>query len=207
MNILIFGASGATGQQLIEQSLHQNHVVTAFVRTPFKIKHKNLTVFQGNVNNVNQVETAIKNQDAILSSLGAASPFKRDLTLVKGIENIVTSMMAQHVSRFIYQSFLGVKENRKELGFMINNIFPVFLRDVISDHELKENSIVNSNLEWTIIRCPILTNGTHTGIYKTGEHVTSSSLVPTISRADVADFMLKQLTSSAYLNKKPRIMY
>jgi putative NADH-flavin reductase len=207
MKILIFGASGATGQQLIEQALKQHHTISVFVRRPNKIKHKNLAIIHGDVTNTSQVESAVKNQDAVLSALGASTPFKRDFTLIEGIENIVMAMINQHVKRFIYQSFLGVKENRNELGFLINKILPVFLKPVVADHELKEKSLINSGLEWTIVRCAMLTNGKHTGVYKAGEHVISSSIVPTISRADVADFMLRQLTASEFLNKKPRIIY
>jgi putative NADH-flavin reductase len=207
MKILIFGASGATGQQLIEQGLEQNHTITVFVRTPDKVKHKNVAVIQGDVRNTSQVESAVKNQDAVLSALGASTPFKRDFTLIKGIENIVMAMINQQVKRFIYQSFLGVKENRNELGFLLDKILPIFLKAVIADHERKEKSVIDSGLEWTIVRCAMLTNGTHTGVYKAGEHVISTSIIPSISRADVADFMLRQLTTSEFLNKKPRIMY
>jgi hypothetical protein len=119
----------------------------------------------------------------------------------------VTAMHRQKVGRFIYQSFLGVREYRSELGFILDKIIPHLVTNVIKDHEAKEQTIVNSDLQWTIVRCSMLTHGPATEKYRDGEHITSPFLLPTISRADVADFMIKQLTDVKYNYKKPRIMY
>lgn len=209
MKILVFGASGDTGSQLVSQALKQEHSVTAFVRTPSRmnLSHQNLHIEQGDVSDYQQVENAMANQDAVFSTLGASSPFKRDHKLIIGIQNIVAAMTKQNVSRIIYQSFLGVKEYRKELGFMLDVIMPLVLKKVIVDHETKEDAIIKSALDWTIVRCPVLTDGPLTAKYRVGEHITPLSVVPLISRADVADFMLKQLIDNTYLHKKPRIVY
>jgi hypothetical protein len=119
----------------------------------------------------------------------------------------VKAMHRQKVSRFIYQSFIGVSEYRSELGFVFDKLMPLVMSNVIKDHEAKEESIVNSNLQWTIIRCSMLTNGPATRKYRDGEHLTSPFILPTISRADVAEFMIKQLTDNKYNYKKPRLMY
>jgi len=78
---------------------------------------------------------------------------------------------------------------------------------VVEDHEAKERFIKRSRLNWTIVRAPRLTNGRRTGAYRSGEDIRANSIIPTISRADVADFMLKQLTSDTYLRKAPGVMY
>jgi putative NADH-flavin reductase len=209
MNILIFGASGDTGHNLVVQALKHQHSVTAFVRNSSKlsIHHDRVRIVEGDVTNYQAVEEAIENQEAVLSALGASNPFKRNFKLIDGIQNITTAMTRRNVKRLIYQSFLGVKENRKELGFLINTLLPIALKNIIHDHEAKENIITNGNLQWTIVRCPMLTNGPFTGSYRDGEHITSSSMLPSISRANVADFMLKQLSESKYVLKKPRIMH
>jgi putative NADH-flavin reductase len=209
MKIMIFGASGATGQHLVLQALNRKHSVSAFVRDPSKFQGQNdsIRIIKGDVGDYQNVEDAITNHDAVLSALGASTPFRRDFTLVKGIQNITTAMMKKNVKAFIYQSFLGVKEDRNELGFLINHILPLALKNIITDHEAKEDMLIQSNLKWTIVRCPVLTNGPFTNNYRDGEHITSSSLLPSISRADVADFMLRQLEDHKYVRKKPRIMY
>jgi putative NADH-flavin reductase len=208
MKILVFGASGATGHNLVSQAVEKGHHVRAFVRDPSKlrIENNNLNVFQGDVSNYQQVEDAVKDQEAVISALGASTPFKRNFTLIKGIENIVEAMTKVHVERLVYQSFLGVKENRKEMGFLLDHIIAILLKSSIQDHEVKENIITTSNLQWTIVRCPTLTNGPLTGKYIDGERIQSASILPSLSRADVADFMLKELQEKKYIRKKPRIM-
>lgn len=209
MKVLIFGASGETGRLLVSAGLQQKHGITAFVRHPSKLKiqHENLTLLQGDVSDYKKVEAALDGHDGVISALGASTPIRRDLTIVKGIDNIVSAMHRQKVNRFIYQSFLGVKEFRSELGFVLDKIAPLAINSSIKDHESKEQIIVNSDLLWTIVRCAMLTNGPLTGKYREGEHITSAAFMPTISRADVADFMIKQLTDSRYNYKKPRLMY
>src|SRR5688572_14347800 len=208
MKILVFGASGATGHNLVSQALEKGYHVSAFVRDTSKLKvnSKNLNIFQGDVSNYQQVEDAVKDQNAVISALGASTPFKRNFTLIKGIENIVEAMTKFHVERLVYQSFLGVKENRKELGFLLDHIVASLLKSSIQDHEVKENIITTSNLQWTIVRCPTLTNGPLTGKYIDGERIQSASILPSLSRADVADFILKELREKKYIKKKPRVM-
>jgi putative NADH-flavin reductase len=208
MKILVFGASGDTGYHVVSQGVDSGNLITAYVRDPSKLKfeHKNLSIIKGDVFNVQQVEEATKNQEAVISVLGASSPFKRDITLISGIENIVNAMTRFNISRFIYQSFLGVKEHRSDLGFLMDRAIPVILQKVIKDHEAKEQIITSSNLQWTIVRCSMLTNGVYTGKYMHGERIASASPLPSISRADVADFMLHQVNDKTYINKKPRIM-
>ncbi len=208
MKIIVFGASGATGHYLVSQGVDKGHRITAYVRNPSKLKigNKDMNIFKGDVSNAIQIEDAIRDQEAVISALGASSPFKRDFTLIKGIENIVNAMMKFNIRRFIYQSFLGVKEHREDLGFLVNSFIPVILRSVIKDHEAKEQIITSSTLQWTIVRCPVLSGGTPTGRYIHGERIKSVWPLPSISRGDVADFMLKQLDDTKYINKKPRIM-
>lgn len=209
MNIIIFGASGGTGHELVKQALAQGHHVTAFVRNPSKlqIQHDQLKFIQGNVTDYASVERAIQEQDAVLCALGASSPLRRDPALIEGVGNITLAMKKQHVNRFIYLSFLGVKEGRKGLGFFIKYIVVQLLRNVVADHEVKEQIVKNSNLDWTIVRPPRLTNGNQTGNYRSGETIEQRSFILTISRADLADFMLRQLSDPSNIGKAPRVMY
>ena len=209
MNILIYGASGETGHELVEQALLQGHHVTAFVRNPSKLKisHQNLKVIQGDIINYELVEQAVKGQDAVISALGASSPFKYDQSVVDGVNNIIKAMETNGVNRFIYMSFIGVKESQNAAGFVIKYIAPILLSTEISGHETRENKIRQSQLQWTIVRPPTLTNGNHTMQFRSGVDITSGGFTVKISRADVADFMLQQLTDNTFLRKSPRIMY
>lgn len=208
MNIVIFGASGKTGHQLVRQALEQGHTVIAFVRDPAKltIKHDRLKTVQGNVIDYIKTEQAIKDHEAVLSALGANNPFKYDQLVVDGMSNIIKSMESTGVKRLIYLSFIGVKQNRKDAGFVIRYIAPKLLKTEIAGHEAREKMIRQSNLRWTIIHAPTLTNGSLKKKYRSGEDLKTNGFVTTISRADVADFMLKQLTDEKYINKAVRIM-
>lgn len=209
MNILIFGASGATGYALVRQALNQGHQVTAFVRNPDKLKISpgSIRFWQGDVTDYAAVNQAVQNQDAVLSALGASSPLKRDLNLIEGVRNIVKAMEHANVQRFIYLSFLGVKEGRQRSGFFIRYIIPMLLQNVIQDHEAKEAIIKQSTLNWTIVRPPKLTLGKHTGLWRSGENIKPHGLKLTLSRADVADFMLQQLSDNTFSRKAPLILH
>jgi putative NADH-flavin reductase len=210
VRIAIFGAAGATGRALVMQALTQGHQVTAFVRTPskFDLTHANLNVVQGDVADAAAVELALFGQDAVLCTLGASTPLKRDQTLVNGMDNIVRAMERSGPRRLIYLSFLGVSGGREQLSLLGRYVVaPLILRNVVTDHEAKEIIITRSCLDWTIVRSPRLTNGPHTGAYRHGGNIKATSMIPMISRADVADFMLLQLDDLAYLRKAPAVMY
>jgi len=209
MNILIYGASGATGHELVNQALTKGDIVTAFVRNPSKLKvtHQNLKIIQGDVTNYQLVEETTKGQEGVLSALGASSPFKYDQSVVDGVSNIIRAMKTVGVSRFIYMSFIGVKESRNSAGFVIKYIAPKLLSTEIAGHEVRESMIKQSQLKWTIVRPPTLTKGKRKSQFRSGEDITSKGFTVSISRADVADFMLQQLTDSSFLRRSPRIMY
>lgn len=210
MKILVLGASGLTGREIVKQALAQNHQVTAFVRTPekFGLKDENLSVAPGDVSDQAAIERAVAGQDAVLSALGAGTIMKRMPELTNGIRHTVEAMAKANVRRIIYESAFGVGDSHKEAGFLFENIVrPFVLTNPFDDHEEKEKIIKSSDLEWIIVRPSVLTNGTRTGKYKTGVHLASTSIYTSISRADVADFMLKQLTDNQFLRQTPSIFY
>jgi nucleoside-diphosphate-sugar epimerase len=143
----------------------------------------------------------------VLCALGASTPLKRDAALIDGVRNIIKAMEKENVKRFIYLSFLGVREGRKGLGLFVRLVIVPLLRNVVADHEAKESIVKQSGVDWTIVRAPRLTNGQQTGTYRSGEDIKPQSLILTISRADMADFMLLQLTDTTYCGKAPRVMY
>ena len=207
MRIVIFGASGGTGRELIAQALTARHEVTAFARNPARLAVDGVRVVQGDVVNAAEVGRAIKGQDAVLSALGAATPFRRDPTLVLGVRHIIEAMQASGVRRLVYLSFLGVREGRLQLGALGRYVVaPLLLRHPVADHALKEELIEASGLDWIIVRPPRLTNGPRTGRYRHGTHIHATSMVPRISRADVAEFMLRQLVDDSYLRQAPAVM-
>jgi putative NADH-flavin reductase len=208
MRILVFGASGSTGSEVVKQGLEQGHSITAFVRSPSKlpIESSSLKVMQGDVADSNAVTAAVGGHDAVVSALGVSIPTKHDPAVIAGVKNIITAMEAASVRRLLYLSFIGVRESRNAVGFVLRYIAPVPLRHEISDHEEKERLIMSSNLNWTIVRPPKLTSGPRTGKYRSGEEIRTFAPVPLMSRADVADFMLREAAEGAFIRRKPRLL-
>jgi putative NADH-flavin reductase len=210
MRVTVFGASGATGRQLIDQSLAQGHHVTAFVRTASRLgaRPEQLNVVVGDVAEAAIVASAVEGRHGVLCALGAASPLRRDPTLVEGVRHIVAAMEQHGVRRLVYLSFLGVPEGRHQLSVVGRYLIaPLLLRNVVADHTAKERIIRRSTLEWVIVRPPRLTNGARCGSYRSGMVVRATSVVPSISRADLAEFMLRQLSDDTYVREAPAIMY
>ena len=209
MNLLIFGATGGTGRQLVEQALTQGHTVTAFVRNPARLtsQHANLRVVLGDVLDAAAVQRAMAGQEAVLSALGAPAGHKVPVRSA-GTRHILNAMQQAGVDRFVCLTTLGMGDSRAALPFSYKYlIVPLFLRSAFADSELQEEYIRQSTVAWTIARPGTLTNGPRTGHYRHGFPATEQGLKIRISRADVADFMLRQLHEATYLRQAASLSY
>jgi putative NADH-flavin reductase len=209
MNLLIFGSTGPSGIPLIQQALEQGHVVTAFARNPAAITftHDRLRVHKGDILDAASVEAAVQSQNAVLSTLGVRKLGKNTI-LSDGTKNIINAMQQLNVRRLIIETSLGVGDSRGQMSWIFEKIVrPTYLRNVFADKEIQEQYIRQSDLDWIIVRPAMLTNGPHTGTYEIwlGEKPTGVKLK--ISRADVADFMLKQLTDPVYIREAASLSY
>jgi nucleoside-diphosphate-sugar epimerase len=134
--------------------------------------------------------------------------FARTTTLSEGTRNVVRAMERLGVRRFVCESSLGIGDSKGQLGFLFNYVvIPLLLRNIFADKQVQEKVIRESNLEWVIVRPAALTNGPRTGVYRSGFETGDKSIRARISRADVADFMLGQVTESTYLRKTPGLSY
>jgi putative NADH-flavin reductase len=204
MEIVIFGANGKTGIELVQQGLDMGHRVTAYVRreNALNIEHPNLKQIVGNLSNIENLKGAIAGADACISALGGKSLTKHAAEIIHGIDQIVSIMEHEGVKRFIYLSSIGVGDSRYYLAqpgrFFVCDLL---LRIPFADHKINELRIAKSNLQYTLIRPGGLTDGSVTGNLKHGSEKTKFKGNPKISRANVAAFMLDQLTDSSYINK------
>ena len=209
MKLIIFGSTGGTGRQVVTQALEQGHDVTAFARSPERLdqKHEKLQVIKGNVLDFASLERAIQGQDVVLCTLGLPPMDKSNLR-ANGTKNIIRAMEKTGVKRFICQSSGGVGDSSDTLPFLMKYlIVPFMLRRAFADHEIQENYIKESQLDWIIVRPAALTDGEHTGSYQHGYTADNKTVTFKISRADTADFMLKQLADNNYLHRTPSISY
>jgi putative NADH-flavin reductase len=200
--ILIVGATGGTGRQLVAQALERGYAVTALARNPAKlgIEHPNLRIVQGDVLDYASVESAVRNQEAVLSALGHKQYFGPTRILSEGTRNILRAMEAEGVPRFVCQSSLGIGSSAGRMGLYYTFIvIPLVVPFYFWDKTRQERLIAESKAEWVIVRPGALTNGEKRGACRHGSNVGNFVWTVKISRADTADFMLNQLTDDAYL--------
>lgn len=208
MNLLIFGATGGTGRCLVEQALAQGHHVTAFVRSPEKIatQHPHLKIVQGDIQNYDSVAAAMPGHDAVLSALGVYL-FHKNTVLSDSTRNIIRAMEAHGLKRFVCETAIGIGDTRDQTNLFVEFVFyPLLLRHFFPDKERQELAIRQSNLDWVIVRPGRLTKGKQTGQYRHG-FGPHEKIKGYVSRADTAEFMLKQLTDDTYLRRTSSLSY
>jgi putative NADH-flavin reductase len=208
MKVIIFGATGGTGRALVQQALDRGHTVTAFVRkaSRLRIEHGRLRLAVGNVLDYQAVEAAIASQDAVLSALGHKRWLIKTNILSQGTRNILKAMTECGVRRFVCETSLGLGDSRGRLGILYTFfIIPILLYFYFQDKELQEKWIMQSALDWVIVRPAALTNGKQTGSVHEGKDVGSHWFTHSISRADVASFMLSELRDDRYLRDTPGV--
>jgi len=206
--LIVFGATGGTGKQVLEQAIERGYSATAFVRTPEKveIKHPNLKVVQGDVLNYKDVVNVIQGHLNVICCLGV-SPLNKSKLRTIGTQNIVKSMQEKKVKRFICQASLGYGETKNLQPWHYKYILtPLLLKHTFNDHISQEIIVEKSDLDWTIVRPGNLTNGKRTEEYLHG-FPPSFNVRFKISRADVAHFMLNQIEDQQYIGQKVGLSY
>jgi len=209
MKLVIFGATGTVGRQVVQQALAQGYTVTAFARNPAKLdfQHSQLSFIQGDVMDSEAVELAISGQDAVVCVLGSGKKLTGTIRS-DGTQQIIQAMQKVEVRRLICQSTLGAGDSWGNLDFYWKYLmFGFILRKVFADHERQEALVRNSNLDWTIVRPGAFIDGPRTGKYRHSFPGTDRSITLKISRADVADFILKQLSDYSSLYQTPSLSY
>lgn len=201
MKLVVFGATGGIGREVMRQALAQGHQVTALVRDPARlgIEDKKLRVLVGDALNASFVAEAVTGADAGVVALGSRDRSNGSVR-AQGTANIIQAMERQNVCRLIVVSAGGVGDSFGQLPLIVKGLVKTVLRKTYQDHEQQERYVWNSHLDWVIIRPSMLVNGPVTGKYHTGP---ANAHLPggKVTRADVADFILKQLTEDCHLRQ------
>jgi putative NADH-flavin reductase len=203
VKLLVLGATGATGRQIVTQALEQADEVTAFVRDPDKltIAKDRLRLVTGSVTEASEaLAGAVRGQDAVISALGLGNSLKSSNLISRSMPTIVAAMESQDVRRLIFVSACGVGETRRDVPLLPRILHRLLLADIFADKKAGEDYLRRSSLDWTIVYPVILTNGPRTSNYRAGERLELHGL-PRISRADVAEFTLRQLHETTYVRK------
>lgn len=202
MKLTIFGATSSTGKRLVEKALSKGHEVSVFVRDESKlgITHPNLRILCGDALKYEDVEFAVQGSDAVLSTLGPKG--RPAVMAAESTRNIVRAMERHGVKRLVVVSVAGIAVPQDQRGpNLVDSLIKLFLKDVFRDRENQLAVLTSSSLDWVAVRVPRLIDEAATGSVSAFFGKPSPGMK--VTRADLADFMLEQLSSDRWLKQAP----
>lgn len=211
MKIVVFGATGIVGKAVVNEALKKGHEVTVLTRNARKVttRHEHLHIVEGNVADKNVVRTVLKDQEAVIQTLGIGGKGDGKPTSIVSEANkiIMTEMEQMNVKRLIAISVIGAGDSLTFLPWIYRKlVLPLFMKwfqAIIDDKNRMEPMIKKSGLDWTIVRCTTVKERPATG--KVNATLDGKGLKFSISAADMAAFMVKQLTDDRFLKQTPTI--
>ena len=211
MKIVIFGASGFSGKAILKEALAQNHQVTILVRSNVGVafRDKNLKVVEGNVLDKEIVNQILHDQDAVIQCLGVGGKGDgKPTTFISDATKIIVEEMEKNkVKKLIAMSNVGAGNSIAFQPWIFNKIilpyFMKWLKVIIDDKNKMEPIIMNSRLDWTIVRCPNIVDKPMKGNCKAT--LDGKGLKLSITLGDMATFMVKQIIDNTFLKQAPSI--
>ena len=207
MKIVVFGATGRTGQHVVQQALEAGHMVSVLVRNPARVsvQHERLQVVQGSLQDGDCVRQVISGSDAVISTLGPSSN-QPTFEISQGMKVILAAMKTTGVRQLIISAGAGVGDPQdapKLFNRVMNVLLKLAAKNVYEDMRKTVQLVRDSDVDWTVVRVPMLTDDPATGQIKVG--MVGKGMGPRISRADLADFLLRQAQDTAHIRKAPAI--
>lgn len=203
MKLLVLGATGPTGRAVIADALKRGHMVTAMARNPGAANlPPDVAVMAGDMLNAATLDAVVKGHDAVLSTIGTKLSRKPTTQLSDGARNLVAAMERSGVKRLICITGLGAGDSRGHGAFLYDHvILPLLLDEIYKDKTRQEEVIAASGLDWTIVRPAELKNRPASGNIRAATNL-AGYRGSSIARADVAAFMLDQLTAPASIRQR-----
>lgn len=209
MKITLFGATGGLGREILKQGLQQGHSIKVLVRNPNKIKEQSplLEIIQADIlkENSELLADRLSGSDAVISSLGTGMGLGITKLYSAGTKNIIQAMQQAKIRRLIVVSSSGTDPTTEEPWWYLWLVRRLLINVYVDQARMEEQIINTNNLEWVIVRPSQLTNGNKQKYRVRLKHNPEKGYQ--ISRADVANFMLKQLEDNTYLNQLPALAY
>jgi putative NADH-flavin reductase len=191
VKIAVFGAAGATGQQVVQQGLDRGWDVAALARRPeaFTIANDRLSVTHGDARDEPAVTSVIEGSDAAISVIGLRKGV--DTSLSDATATICRAMKVGGVQRLVVMSVLGIRDSADKAGIFGRVIIPLFMKKSVSDRVRLEEVVEASGLDYTFVRAARLVDGGPTGKYSAGADV-RASMTSKVTRGDVAHCLLAE---------------
>jgi len=211
MKVVIFGATGFSGQAILAEIIKQGHDVTVLVRdaSKVKIKHNNIKIVEGNVLEPAVVASVLQQQEAVIQCLGVGGKGdgKPNTFISDATKIIVDEMEKLNIKRLIAMSNVGTGNSIAfQPWFFTKIILPYFmkwLKVIIEDKNRMESIIMNSKLDWTIVRCPNIVDKPAKGKYNAT--LDGKGLKLSIALQDLSKFMVGQLKETTFNKQVPCI--
>lgn len=206
MNILLLGATGRVGSQIVPYALHDKHHVTVLVRTSEKIQinNENLSVIQGDVLNKEDIVRAMHGRDVVISALNTDGT----TTLSESMPLIIEAMENEGIKRIITVGTAGILQSRttpNSLRYQSSESKRKSTRAAEEHHKVYD-MLNQSTLEWTIVCPTYLPDGERVGEYRIARNYLPEGGVE-ISVQDTAEFTFKQIQTSDYIRSRVGIAY
>jgi putative NADH-flavin reductase len=208
-NIVIIGASRGIGLELLDQSLQRGHRVTALFRNSQVLarRHERLRMEIGNAVDQDVLNTAVAGQDVVCWTVGIKPTLKPVTVFSEGTQRLLRAMKDANIRRLICVTGIGAGDSRGHGGFFYDRIInPLLLRTIYEDKDRQEELIRASDMDWIIVRPGFLTNWPLTRHYRVLTDLTGVT-ARKISRADVAHFMLENITLKEYVGQTLLLTY
>jgi len=203
MKLLIIGASRGVGRVLLDRCLAEGHQATVLVRSLWdsSLSRRNLQAVRGSILDKNAALEAAKNQDAVCITIGVRASLQRIHVFAPGTRIVVDAMKMAGVKRLVCVTGIGAGDSEGHGGFLYDRILrPTLLASLYADKNEQENVVRASGTEWTLVRPGFLTNGPYTGRYRAIADLDGVT-AGRISRADVAEYLLRELMTGADIGK------
>lgn len=206
---MIIGASRGIGRQLLEQALQAGHLVTAMARHPEHLPRQSagLQTVAGDILNLSLVQQVVAGQEAVCLTIGVGVTIKPVTVFSQGTKNVLAAMAEHGVRRLVCVTGIGAGDSAGHGGLLYDRLFkPLLLKTIYEDKDRQEALIRASDTDWTIVRPGFLTNGPLTENYRVLTDLWGIT-ADKISRADVAHFMLEELSAPRYVGQTPLLTY
>jgi putative NADH-flavin reductase len=202
MKFLVLGATGGTGVAFVKKALDEGHQVTALVRRADATVDSRAQIVSGDVTNAATVATAARGHDAIISTLGAQNIRETPTLMTDMVRAVISSANASGVDRFVMVSAFGVGDSLAKASFLAGLIFRIGLRAKYADKAAADVLVRASNLKWTLEYPGALNNRDSTRYSATVlEDIKKLPIVPSTSRANVADFLLDSAVDGTFIRQ------
>lgn len=201
MKVLVIGAGGKTGRLVVDRALAAGYSVKALVHDTEPLAGHPLAegvqVIQGDVHDAETVRGAMAHCDGVIDALGGKTPYLKTDLESSAARVVLAAMRDTGTRRLVVISVLGAGESGTQAPFWYEHLLlPTFLHGAIPDKNAMEAEVKASGVEWVLVRPPVLTDDAPTGAVKV---IQQGETAHKITRGDLAQFLVDQLTSDAYL--------